>query len=560
MLSTLKTLVMALLTALTALGQDPSTTDDAGSDLRDFQLWLQEYRSGAFRLVREGRTDDTAVQQVEDLMQRVARHDSLPAAQMLFDAASAAAKPPGARSSTDLVDFNQELQPWRIQAMACRHLRGMKDAEVLPWLLAKLTAKGLRDRKVNQAQRDAAAVLRVLGGHPSVEAKLALLKACMSMPTELRIKAVSAMANDATLETAPTLIDLLRDSEPNVRIAAADALGSALSQHTDETQGAAPAADVLQLRDDVIDKLGKLLARDKIWQVRSAAAFALARMKCKAVIPVLIDGLDAELRRKKDPWAMDVRLHKILQGLTGQKVVQGSIVPWRAFWKAEGASFTVARAVEPGQKPEQDNRYQRFFNLEIQSDRVLFVLDFSGSMAEPVELETATTAANAGVKTTKAELVVSEIEKLVMSLPDGALVNIIVFSQDVRVWRQEGSRPALVRLDDESRDDLLGNFLPTLRPDGPTNLYGALAKALDFGGRGLHDKYYEAGFDTLYVITDGAPTAGEITDKDEIRRRVREVNGLRKIAIHCVTFGNQNDVDFLRPLAEENGGRHVHVQ
>ena len=35
-------------------------------------------------------------------------------------------------------------------------------------------------------------------------------------------------------------------------------------------------------------------------QVRSAAAFALARLKCKAVLPVLIDGLAAELRRKKD--------------------------------------------------------------------------------------------------------------------------------------------------------------------------------------------------------------------------------------------------------------------
>jgi hypothetical protein len=41
---------------------------------------------------------------------------------------------------------------------------------------------------------------------------------------------------------------------------------------------------------------------------------------------------------------------------------------------------------------------------------------------------------------------------------------------------------------------------------------------------------------------------------------VREVNGLRRIAIHCVTFGDQNDTDFLGTLAEENGGRHVHVQ
>ena len=62
------------------------------------------------------------------------------------------------------------------------------------------------------------------------------------------------------------------------------------------------------------------------------------------------------------------------------------------------------------------------------------------------------------------------------------------------------------------------------------------------------------------MISDGAPTAGEVTDKDEIRRRVRETNKLRRIAIHCITFGDKNDTDFLRPMAEENGGRHVHIE
>ena len=147
-----------------------------------------------------------------------------------------------------------------------------------------------------------------------------------------------------------------------------------------------------------------------------------------------------------------------------------------------------------------------------------------------------------------------------MSLPDGALCNFVVFSSDVRIWRAEGNRPALVKLDDESRDDLLGNFLDGLRPNGPTNLYDALQAALGFGGRGLYDKYYGAGFDTLYVITDGAPTAGPITDKAEIRKRVREANQLRKIAIHCITFGDKNDTDFLKPMAEENGGRHIHIE
>jgi hypothetical protein len=40
---------------------------------------------------------------------------------------------------------------------------------------------------------------------------------------------------------------------------------------------------------------------------------------------------------------------------------------------------------------------------------------------------------------------------------------------------------------------------------------------------------------------------------------VRETNRLRRIAIHCITFGDKNDTDFLGPLATENGGRHIHV-
>ena len=130
----------------------------------------------------------------------------------------------------------------------------------------------------------------------------------------------------------------------------------------------------------------------------------------------------------------------------------------------------------------------------------------------------------------------------------------------VRDWRDEGGHPAAVKLNAAARDVLLGNFLDSLRPNGPTNLYDAMSKALGFGGRGLYDKYYAAGFDTLYVITDGAPTAGPVVDKDEIRRRVREQNQLRKVAIHCITFGDKNDTDFLKPMAEENGGRHIHVE
>src|SRR5204862_1463788 len=110
----------------------------------------------------------------------------------------------------------------------------------------------------------------------------------------------------------------------------------------------------------------------------------------------------------------------------------------------------------------------KFFDLEVESDRVLFVVDFSGSMAETMTVKGGggTGARQPGASGTKAEIVVAELKKLIMSLPDGAMVNVVVFGDDVRMWRQEGGKPALVKLDDDARDDLVGKFLDSLRPNG----------------------------------------------------------------------------------------------
>ena len=562
-------LPLALLAlALTSAAQQPKRGKAAedpdaearGADISAFKDWLKDYKSGAVRLVKEDKLDEAAMAELDLRMAKIAKWNRIDVARTLFEAASVDPKPSGASSSTALVDYYRELQPWRVQTLACKHLRTLDGEGILPWLLGMLSAPGIRGTTKNQDQQNAAAVLRVLGGHPKVEAQLELMRACRAMPTELRVAAVNAMAKDPTIDLVPTLVELLRDTEPNVRIAACNAIGTALQPHVDETLGKTPDTATLAIRDNANSKLEELLVRDTIWQVRSAAAYSLAIQRCKAAIPAIIRGLEAELARKKDPWAMDLRLHKLLEGLTGQTVARGAIAPWQAFWAKEGPTFVVRPATKPGEEKPKADRYEKFFDLEVESDRVLFVVDFSGSMQEPITLRTGTTGAKAGQTMTKSALVVSELKKLIMSLPDGALVNIVVFSDEVRIWRSENNRPTLVKMNDEARDDLLGTFLDSLRPAGPTNLHDALARALDFGGRALHDKYYAAGFDTLYVISDGAPTAGACTDKDEIRRRVRETNNLRKIAINCITFGEQNDVEFLGKMAAENGGRHIHVE
>lgn len=539
----------------------PPQDDPQILDLKDFDTWLQEYRSGAFRMMKGGELDQAALTALDERMAKIAKWNTLGAARKLFEVACVVPVLTGNYSAAELDDFNRELQPWRVQAMARKHVCTMDGPGIVPWLLLMLQAKGIRAVGRNDDKLRATAVLRILGTHPSTEAKVELSRACRNLPPELRVHAVNSMSHDATLESVPDLLDMLRDPEPNVRIAAATSIGTALQPHTDETLGKAPAGETLLARDNAISRLKDLLVQDKIWQVRNAAASGLATMRCKAVIPALIEGLKAELLRKKDPWAMDVRLHELLEGLTGRTVVQGSVAVWEEFWRKEAPGLTVRPKPKPGEAAAKDSKYAKFFDLDLRSDRVLFVLDFSGSMAEPVTLKrTGTVAAKAGETTTKAQLVVAEMKKLVMSMPDGAQFNLVVFSDEVRCWRQDREGlPTLVKLDDTARDDLVGSFLDALKPQGATNLYGALDKALGFGGRGLFDKFYETAFDTLYVLSDGAPSWGEVTDKDEIRRRVRETNGLRRIAINCVTFGEKNDTDFLRLMAEENGGRHIHV-
>lgn len=555
--------VLTLLTCLwnaapmAAQDGDPEPSPSVAG-LAEFSEWLTAYKKGAFRLMADGSTDRAALAEVDRLLGGLARWNNLESARRLFEVVTLELEPPGAQSSTEAVDFMRELQPWKVKSMARAHLAAMDGDGIASWLVGMTQSGNLREDDHPDRIR-AAEAMRILGESKSIEGKLALLEASRTMPPALRVKAVSALAQGSDPATVPQLLPLLKDREPNVRIATANALGRAMGAASDETVHDSISEEVAAQRDEVIAGLQKLF-KDKVWQVRSAAAYALVNLKCKNAIPALIDGLDRELKRKKDPWAMDLRIHRLLEGMTGQKMLPGSAKPWKEFWKAEGATMKFAPAGERAEDQEAD-RYDKFFNLQVDSDRVLFVVDFSGSMKEPITLEAKVTGATPGQPIIKAHLIVQELKKMVLSLPDGAMFNIIVFSDDVKVWREESDgRPALVKLNDDTRDDLLGSFLDQLHPNGPTNLYGALEKALDFAGRGLHDKYYETGFDTLYILSDGAPTWGDIVDKDEIRRRVREANGLRKLSIHAVTFGELNDVEFLRHLAEENNGRHIHVK
>ncbi|MEE2887579.1 MAG: hypothetical protein VX951_09120 [Planctomycetota bacterium] len=544
--------------------QESAVVDGLAQDAATLRKWLGDYKTGAIRLASKGQVMEAALNRARKVMFDVVRHEKLTAAQLLFKVATVKPTlPGGSATSSDQVAFFGELRVFQIRTMARKFIAGMENTAVEDWLLG-LAQKKQGSANYKDVASQAGAALRILAARASPRAKEALLRGCRSFKPEVRVQAINAISSAASLPLVPHFMELIRDKEPYVRIACVNGLGRGLREHTDETIHDTIEPDVAKLRDQAIKVLGGILIRDKIWQVRAAARENLAVMKTKHAIPALIDGLKAELGRTKDPWSLDIRLHKALEGLTGIKMPLGQVRTWQTFWKREAATFKFApKGAKAGDEGAKDSKYDKFFNLELDSNRVLFIVDFSGSMVETITLKTkgvGTGAVGNSRTTTKSRLVVEELKKIVMTLKDGDLFNIIVFGDDVRPWRAgKNGRPALVKMNDGHRDDLLGGYLDNLQPSGLTNLYGALEAALSIGGRGLHDKYYGLGYDTLYVLSDGAPTTGKITDTEEILRVVQETNSLKRLSINTITFGDLNQLIFLKKLAAQNNGRHIHI-
>src|SRR5262245_8236291 len=104
------------------------------ADIQAFSAWLHDYKAGAVRLVKDGKTDEAALADLDARMAKIAQWNSRPAARMLFEAASTEPRPAGAPSSAELIDYYRELQPWRVQALAIQHLRTITCDGVMPWL------------------------------------------------------------------------------------------------------------------------------------------------------------------------------------------------------------------------------------------------------------------------------------------------------------------------------------------------------------------------------------------------------------------------------------------
>lgn len=218
-----------------------------------------------------------------------------------------------------------------------------------------------------------------------------------------------------------------------------------------------------------------------------------------------------------------------------------------------------------------------YYGIDTKSyNRVVFILDISGSMEGRAEtdlqgnvLSEATQKVGDRVagevggiagdiirnqtqeQVTKLGKARKEMIPAIRGLGEDSYFTIIIFENDIKLWRK-----SLVQATTANKN-LAINHLKGLEASGGTNVYEALEQAFELAGEGLTDAAKPLGVETIFLLTDGKPSAGKITKADKIVEQTTGWNSQKRVVVHTIGLGEDCDADFLKALASRNGGKYI---
>jgi len=387
-----------------------------------------------------------------------------------------------------------------------------------------------------------------------------------------------AFAGAGASPHAEPLSRLLRDRDPTVRESAAAALGATghrgqasvvaaalRKERVPEVRGALLLALHLLDAGEAAEEARRTAARDRdgppctaalrvlgasdpagavlaarglldhgAWEVRIAAAGVLGR---EGRDRVAVEALLGALRREERTRVL-AALGAALEKVTGVPLGEDPD-RWRKWWDEHGREWSP-RTPPPGGRPPppatgDGHTVARFYDIPVDGDRLAFVIDTSRSMTDPARL---------GEEATKMQLAIAEIAKTLGSLRTGMSFNLVAFDTEVRRWQ-----PRSVPATPGSKHEAL-RFLQKQQLEGRTNIFDALAAALE-----------DPEVDTAFLLTDGAPSAGEETGRTGFLHGLAHLRRWRPVRVHCVEVGRSNTGSrwrgFLEEVAAAADGIHV---
>jgi uncharacterized protein YjgD (DUF1641 family) len=354
-------------------------------------------------------------------------------------------------------------------------------------------------------------------------------------------------------EALDALIQACRvERDTNVLVAIVDAIAGK-GQKTEATLGALTGA-----------------LKDPAWQVKFAALVALKKLKAVEGIDAIIDAMAGSEGK------LQYDFQETLIALTG---VDKGIMPaaWRA-WFDQNRQAVLAGTYEPrvDERPAAGGGAMTFFGIPVKSTRVVFVLDRSGSMAQPAdwipEIGTGDGLPKelrepAGRR--KIDVARWQLKKVLHLMPDGAVFNLVFYNGSFEVFKDR-----LIKLNKRSREEAY-KYIDGLDPTGATNIFDSVERAMQFAV-GKDGRLTKEGPDTIYLLSDGMPNQGKYTRGEDILREIGKLNEPMKLAINTVWVGtlraggggglpgigrlpdpDAGGEELMEKLAEQNHGRFV---
>ena len=311
---------------------------------------------------------------------------------------------------------------------------------------------------------------------------------------------------------------------------------------------------------------------DAVAGANSKVAFAalkwIRKIKSRASALPLVEALAAREEIARNRLYFDIR--RTLQFLSDGEADFDVAADWRNYWKGRG------RAAKPKPKKKKKagkNRTvvgpPRFFNLPIESDRILFIIDTSTSMTrrDPKPVPGTDESGRRGRTVVKKKedkdkppppppperermlRVKQELIRVVKELPSSTRFGILSFSHVLNFW---GGTSTLRPATEENRDRAV-TWVSTLTANGATRTDLALKTALSVGD-----------LDTIYLLTDGRPKdqRNQTIDAQHVLELVKRHNRFQKVRIHTISF--QQIIDkamrgFVRDLAAQNDGSSFYL-
>lgn len=529
-----------------ATDSDTDTDTDTASVVSDLRAWFERHRTRGIDFFEPLRTipgaeprylDKRVLDEMEALFDRAAASESIEAAGVLADIATFhfTRTPEGELERADEIYLHR---PAWVRQEAMMALASMRSAAVFDWVVEDLL--GEEGGRLSALRRELGA--RVLGEARHEPALYALRAQARDRSERVRIavlEALDAIGRDASIAL---LLPSLSDDSAGVRTVALELVRRRAAVMSARHRIAPPPR--------LAGRVAELL-EDPSWWVRLSAAETLREIRDEDAVGPLIAALRREVgsaARERNLRVVDA-LHETLESLTGEEIAAEDTRGWREWWEA-----ATEHGFRLGESP--DDRYQpTFYGVTLGSRRILFVLDVSTSMdypARPGKYGTATE--------TKLQQVKRELEQTLSRLAPSTKFDILFFAGDVKRWQGR-----LVKAGPENVAAARA-FVRAQTSRPATNLYGALAEALDLGAPGSVSSRVGRDVDSIVLLSDGWPSVGEFVEPEQVVGIVTAANRFSRTRIHTIEVEGMVErrgrpsIPFLEQLAWRNHGQYRRIE